>query len=156
MLTRSFVRLNSSLLSRSENDDSRGYLSAGSGMSPAGMDILEAPTTGMPNEHTHEAPRRSWFLCPLCPPKSNRFRTTQDLEKHSMSPAHVPKIFHCPTALFDGRRRGPGKIFSTLSGVSMHIESGACVGGKKAIKMVLGFVNERLDELGFRQISLLG
>jgi hypothetical protein len=73
-----------------------------------------------------------------------------------MSPAHAPKIFHCPTALFDGRRRGPGKTFSMLSGVSMHIVSRACVGGKKAIKMVLSFVNERLNELGFRQISLLG
>jgi hypothetical protein len=74
-----------------------------------------------------------------------------------MSAAHAPKIFHCPTALstVKGKKGKVIKTFSTLSGVAMHVESGACYGGLKALEEVVNFVNKKLQEVGLRQISLL-
>jgi len=94
------------------------------------------------------------FLCPLCPPASNRFRTARDLDNHSRSPAHALKIFHCPAALSGGsKKKLAEKCFSTLSGLAMHVESGAC--GKKMFREVLKFVNERLKDIGIREIRLV-
>ncbi|CZR68019.1 uncharacterized protein PAC_17918 [Phialocephala subalpina] len=94
------------------------------------------------------------FLCPLCPPASNRFRTARDLDNHSRSPAHALKIFHCPAALFGrSRKKLAEKSFSTLSGLAMHVESGAY--GKKMFREVLKFVNERLKDIGIREIRLV-
>ncbi|KFY26186.1 hypothetical protein V491_01415 [Pseudogymnoascus sp. VKM F-3775] len=94
------------------------------------------------------------FLCPICPPASNWFNTAKDLENHRLSPAHAQKIFHCPAPPI-----GPGKgnknvrkTFSTLSGLAMHVESGACGDGKRMFSQVLEFVNARLKDLGVGEI----
>ncbi|KAF8861395.1 hypothetical protein BDZ45DRAFT_647691 [Acephala macrosclerotiorum] len=94
------------------------------------------------------------FLCPLCPPTHNRFRTARDLDNHSRSPAHALKIFHCPAALSGrSRKKLAEKSFSTLSGLAMHVESGAC--GKGMFREVLKFVNERFKDIGIREIRLV-
>ena len=101
--------------------------------------------------------------CPLCPGKSRDFRTTQALENHLASPAHAPKIFHCPVNLISSTKQGKQgkqgksfiKEFSTLSGLTQHVESGACDGGKKMVEEVMTFVQEKLGELGFEKIKLL-
>jgi hypothetical protein len=150
--------LSSSGISMFEQSDSWNCLLGESVASLEGIDTPEASisvSTSALCEKSSDSTGRSWFLCPLCPPTSNRFKTAQDLQKHSTSPAHAPKIFHCPTMLLNQRKPKVTKTFSTLSGVAMHIESGACSGGKKAFEKVLNFVNERLQDLGFRQIHVL-
>ncbi|KAL8857091.1 MAG: hypothetical protein Q9178_006383 [Gyalolechia marmorata] len=104
--------------------------------------------------------RRGRFSCPLCPGNSRGFRTTQALENHFASPAHAPKIFHCPVNLISSTKKGKQtesfiKEFSTLSGLTQHVESGACDGGKKMLEETMTFVQEKLKELGFEKIRLL-
>ncbi|KAI4232182.1 MAG: hypothetical protein L6R40_007497 [Gallowayella cf. fulva] len=97
--------------------------------------------------------------CPLCPVDSKGFRTIQALHNHLSSPAHAPKVFHCPVDLIAPAKKGKQtkeliKEFSTLSGLTQHVESGAC-GGSKALKGAMGFVQERLKDLGFQSVRLL-
>ncbi|KAL8770733.1 MAG: hypothetical protein Q9209_003600 [Squamulea sp. 1 TL-2023] len=99
-------------------------------------------------------------LCPLCPASSRGFRTMQALGNHLASPAHAPKIFHCPVDLVGSEKKGKQpealiKEFSTLSGLTQHVESGACEGGRKKLEGAMGFVQERLKELGFKDVRLL-
>jgi hypothetical protein len=97
------------------------------------------------------------FICPLCPPTSNRFRTVKDLQNHRESPVHAPNIFHCPTELSmsttERASKPAARSFSTFSGLAMHIESGAC--GKQTFRWVLSLINERLKGLGIREIRLV-
>jgi hypothetical protein len=145
----------SSSYSALEEADSWEFVSAASGTSLARIDPPNSPTTAsitsMRSEIQSQSTRKAWFLCHICPPTSNRFETAQDLQSHSLSAAHASKLFHCPTALLGLKKRPHSKNFSTLSGLAMHVESGACLGGKKAIKNLLLFVNDKLNELGFRQ-----
>jgi hypothetical protein len=105
-------------------------------------------------EDTSQLARLTLFVCPLCPPTSNRFRTARDLDNHKTSPVHAPKIFHCPAVLFcSSKKKLAQKRFSTLSGLAMHVESGAC--GKQTFRDVLNFVNERLKDFGIREICLI-
>lgn len=102
------------------------------------------------NFHT----RSVLFLCPICPPASNRFSTAKDLENHRLSPVHAQKIYHCPAPPL-GRGKGNKnvrKTFSTLSGLAMHVESGSCGDGKRMFSRVLEFVNARLKDLGVGEI----
>lgn len=57
--------------------------------------------------------------------------------------------------MLKGKGKKAAKTFSTISGVAMHVESGACHGGMKALEKVVNFANTRLQELGFQQIKLL-
>ena len=94
------------------------------------------------------------FLCHLCPPTSNRFRNARDLDSHSRSPVHDSKSFHCPVALSScTNKKLARRSFSTLSGLTMHVESGAC--GKKTFSEVLKFVNDQLKNIGFQEIRLV-
>lgn len=98
------------------------------------------------------------FICPLCPPTSNHFHTAKDLQSHQSSPVHAPKIFHCPkkNSLINGRGAGKPattRNFSTLSGLAMHIESGAC--GKRMLQWIISEINEKLNDVGLREISLV-
>ncbi|KAI4253995.1 MAG: hypothetical protein L6R42_007360 [Xanthoria sp. 1 TBL-2021] len=72
--------------------------------------------------------RAGKFWCPLCPAQSRGFRTVNALGNHLASPAHAPKIFHCPINLTSSEERGKQteemiKDFSTLSGLTQHVES---------------------------------
>lgn len=47
------------------------------------------------------------------------------------------------------------KKFKTLSGLTAHIEVGACAGGKGAFRAVIEFVNEKLRGFGFGSMDLI-
>jgi hypothetical protein len=65
-------------------------------------DYSESVATGsVQGGDTQLSTGHSLFLCPLCPRGSNRFKTAHDLMRHSLSPAHAPKISRCPTILVD-------------------------------------------------------
>ncbi|KAL8713539.1 MAG: hypothetical protein Q9220_002401 [cf. Caloplaca sp. 1 TL-2023] len=94
--------------------------------------------------------------CPLCPAGSKGFRTRQAFQEHLGSPAHAPKIFHCPLDLLPvAQARVPLKAFSTLSGLTSHIESNACEGGRRMLEAAADFIEEKLQDLGWAQIKLL-
>ncbi|KAI4230059.1 MAG: hypothetical protein L6R36_000316 [Xanthoria steineri] len=104
--------------------------------------------------------RAGKFVCPLCPVQSRGFRTMHALEDHITSPAHAPKIFHCPIDLSKLGKKGSQteemiKDFSTLSGLTQHVESGACEGGRQTLEGAMEFVEEKLKALGFKNIKLL-
>lgn len=100
--------------------------------------------------------RSDLHLCPFCPATSNRFGTAAALKQHELSPAHAPKMFHCPIGLFDAKSQKMNeKKFSTLSGLAMHVESGACGKGRDTFRQVLNFVNERLQDFGLHKIGML-
>ncbi|RPB13031.1 hypothetical protein P167DRAFT_475025, partial [Morchella conica CCBAS932] len=64
--------------------------------------------------------------CPMCPAGSTRtFKTAHALWQHMNSAAHAPLSYHCPLRLAVGGK-GIMKSFTTLSGMTQHLESGAC------------------------------
>ena len=96
--------------------------------------------------------------CPLCPARK-AFRTLDALRNHLSSPAHAPKRFHCPSSFVLSRDAtnvsSPMKYFSTLSGLTQHLESGACEGGKATFLKTVVYVEERLNQLGLGDLRLL-
>lgn len=70
--------------------------------------------------------------CPIC---SRSFLNKKRLLQHLKSPAHDPKLFHCPPAASLGLNLGKQeKSFKTLSGLAQHVEAGACTGGVDLLK----------------------
>ena len=99
-------------------------------------------------------------VCPLCPPGRKRFSSPRALRDHLSSPAHAQKLYHCPLALLSSAGWATGtpstmKYFSTLSGLTQHIESGACEGGGVTFQKAIKLVEKKLQQLGFRQSHLL-
>lgn len=93
--------------------------------------------------------------CPLCPATRTRtFGSSGALLQHLNSVAHAPPVFHCPLTLA-AEGKGDMKEFTTLSGMTQHLESGACKGGKKTFMKAVLFVNEKLRELGFADMKLI-
>jgi len=102
------------------------------------------------------------YECPLCPSGSRRlFKSLATLQKHMLSPiAHMPKIYHCPNpellgiapSAQGGKRE---KSFATLSGLAQHVESGACQGGRSMFKAMVGFVNEKLADVGMGDMKMI-
>ncbi|KAM0258206.1 hypothetical protein ACHAQJ_003974 [Trichoderma viride] len=106
-----------------------------------------------------ELSKPRFFFCPLCPETKHPFSTRTALEMHMSSPAHTPKMFHCPSFLFEGQSRTnkPSmKKFSTVSGLVAHIESGSCRGGNAGLRAVMEHMEERLEEMGmsFKLLSV--
>ena len=94
--------------------------------------------------------------CPLCP-KRKAFRSFRALEDHLTSPMHAPKIFHCPTALapVPADESKALKHFSTLSGLTQHLESGACNGGEATLQRAVRHVEQSLKQMGIKDLRLL-
>ncbi|KAL7928497.1 ribosomal protein L11, N-terminal domain-containing protein [Trichoderma chlorosporum] len=106
-----------------------------------------------------ELPADAIYLCPLCPGSSRRFRGRRALEQHMQSAAHSPKMFHCPSLLYQGQSGAAGpsmQRFSTISGLVAHIESGACRGGNASLRTVMGYMEGRLEDMGisFKLLSM--
>lgn len=102
---------------------------------------------------------RAGLRCPLCPPTRKVFHSVTAMQAHMASSAHSPRIFHCPLGIFPSVK-GKGaeatmKTFSTLSGLTQHIESGACRGGNRVLKEAIAMVEGKLRELGFGNVKLL-
>ena len=113
--------------------------------------ILTPPPSPSPSKKPLEP------YCPLC---LRIFKSMLALQMHQNSPAHAPKIFHCPVAFIPDdaqpNARKKRKDFSTLSGLTRHLEAGACRGGTTTMENALKFVEERLSQLGLGGIKLLG
>jgi hypothetical protein len=105
-------------------------------------------------------PRANGLFCPLCPQRPKPFKSLASLHMHLASPKHAPKVFHCPSSIFPpgkAKKRHQGSIqhFSTLSGLTQHIESAACRGGKATLQKAIELVEKRLGDMGFDQVRLL-
>ncbi|KAI9729191.1 MAG: hypothetical protein M1834_007098 [Cirrosporium novae-zelandiae] len=115
-----------------------------------------------------QSPTTIPLRCPLCPPTRKPFKTHSALTSHLSSPAHDPKSFHCPlmlltlptitvttatdtatanneaipttTTMETDPIMKTQKQFSTFSGLTQHIESGACKGGKNIFKEAIRFL----------------
>ena len=120
---------------------------------------LLTPRSGLSLSNLIFHPMMRRITCPLCPSNGITFGPTMALQTHLASPKHAPKNFHCPTNLLslnlDGGTEPLIKNFSTLSGLTQHIESGACHGGDTTLKRAIEFVEKRLVEMGFQNIKLL-
>lgn len=105
---------------------------------------------------TSELPQT--LRCPLCPRTRKPFSNALAFRQHVNSSAHAPKLYHCPknlVSMIGGGKGGQKRQFSTLSGLSQHLEAGACKGGKKAFKICIDIIQERLEQLGFGGIKVL-
>ncbi|KAI5846559.1 hypothetical protein DFP73DRAFT_546262 [Morchella snyderi] len=93
--------------------------------------------------------------CPKCPAGSTRrYDTVHALLQHMNSAAHASKSYHCPVILA-ASGKGTTKSFTTFSGMTQHLESGACKGGKKTFVNAVAFMNQKLKEVGFKEIKLI-
>lgn len=96
------------------------------------------------------------LFCPLCPADRKAFHSIQALQMHLASPKHAPKAFHCPTILVPTAERGnKPRRFKTLSGLTQHLESGACKGGKAGLRKTIQILEARLSEMGVKHQGLL-
>lgn len=96
------------------------------------------------------------LFCPLCPADRKAFHSIEALQMHLASPKHAPKAFHCPTILVSTTKRGnKSRRFKTLSGLTQHLESGACKGGKAGLRKTIQVLEARLSEMGLKHQGLL-
>ncbi|PQE24715.1 zinc finger protein [Rutstroemia sp. NJR-2017a WRK4] len=96
--------------------------------------------------------------CHLCRPYRKPFGNIKAYQAHMSSAAHAPKIFHCPLSFMPQvNPEGPAKVkyFSTLAGLTQHMESGRCEGGLEVYGKAISFVEEQLKLLGFSDFRLL-
>lgn len=99
------------------------------------------------------------FMCSLCPTSTKQYKDMGALHDHMRSKAHAAKIYHCPPATIMGsEHKSTGKkekAFATLSGLSQHVEAGACDGGKATFNTAMSFVNEKLMNMGLGNLKLV-
>ena len=99
------------------------------------------------------------LTCPLCPFGRKPFKSLEAMNNHLSSPAHSPKVFHCPLSfagLEDNRKVSQlMRYFSTLSGLMQHLESGACGGGRATFRKTVEYVEHNLERMGVRKLRLL-
>ncbi|KAH9222194.1 hypothetical protein DL95DRAFT_326446 [Leptodontidium sp. 2 PMI_412] len=96
--------------------------------------------------------------CQLCGPNRKPFRSVRAYQAHVNSAAHAPKIFHCPLSFIPNVKLldlSKTRSFSTLAGLTQHLESGKCEGGLEMYNKVITFVEEQLELLGFSGLMLL-
>jgi len=96
--------------------------------------------------------------CHLCGPNRRPFLSLRAYQAHVNSAAHAPKIFHCPLSLMPKvKLEDITKIrrFSTLGGLTQHLESGRCEGRLELYSKAISFVEEQLKLLGFSGFMLL-
>jgi len=79
---------------------------------------------------------------------------------HIASPVHAVPIYHCPMDFLGElgleNKNKKEREFRTLSGLTQHIEAGACSGGKKAWEKAIEFLQVKLAGFGLAGIKLLG
>ena len=97
--------------------------------------------------------------CPLCPVGRKPFKSLEAMSNHLSSPAHSPKVFHCPLSFagYEDERRVSQlmKYFSTLSGLMQHLESGACQGGNTTFRKTVEYIEHNLGKMGLQKLRLL-
>lgn len=100
------------------------------------------------------------LTCPLCPNSTKQYKNLGALHDHMQSQIHAAKIYHCPPAslILGSGHKSTGKhqkSFATLSGLSQHVEAGACDGGKATFNTAMSFVNDRLRGMGLGNLKLV-
>ncbi|TGO07892.1 hypothetical protein BTUL_0239g00020 [Botrytis tulipae] len=96
--------------------------------------------------------------CQLCGPNRKPFRSVRAYQAHVNSAAHAPKIFHCPLSLIPMVKAldlSKTRTFSTLGGLTQHLESGKCEGGLEMYRKAITFVEEQLKLFGISGLKLL-
>jgi hypothetical protein len=95
--------------------------------------------------------------CHLCGPNQKPFRSVRAYQAHINSAAHAPKIFQCPLTFIPKVKpldSSKARNFSTLGGLTQHMESGGCEGGLEMYGKAVAFVEEQLKLLGFSSFML--
>ena len=90
---------------------------------------------------------RAGTSCPFCPPTRPPFCNETALQQHLQSAVHCDRIFFCPISFLDLSKNGKNskaRAFKTLSGLSQHLESGACKGGSTTFRKVAAYLEMRL------------
>ncbi|TVY33154.1 hypothetical protein LOCC1_G008421 [Lachnellula occidentalis] len=113
-------------------------------------------------------PRVGFQTCPLCPSSRTRKFQESALQQHLSSSFHaqvsmsLPLLvpdeisFHCPrTMMGEGSKNTPLKQFSTVSGLTQHLESGACDGGRGTFRRAVEYVQEEMKGMGLGRLKLL-
>ncbi len=148
------------IMTPATEDGSGVMLSPYLGRTYSTLSLSASPAFLDPPGQKSPPPAANGLFCPLCPARTKPFRTAAALHMHLDSPKHAPKVFHCPSNILPPtkNKRGHGasvKHFSTLSGLTQHIESGACRGGNATLWKAMEMVQKRLKDLGFEQVHLL-
>ncbi|KAI9773496.1 MAG: hypothetical protein M1839_002078 [Geoglossum umbratile] len=136
------------------------------GSTSTGNDLLSpgalTPTSGYSSALSISSPPSlSRNRCPLCPPSRPPFSNQKSRQQHLSSPAHTPRLFHCPISLLPNPPSSESsptvilKSFSTLSGLAQHLESGACEGGTETFRRAAKYIEIRLKEMGVTTVKLL-
>ncbi|CZR61834.1 uncharacterized protein PAC_11731 [Phialocephala subalpina] len=95
--------------------------------------------------------------CHLCGPNRKPFLSVRAYQEHVNSAAHSPKIFHCPLSFMPKvtpEDKSKIRRFSSLGGLTQHLESGRCEGGLEMYSKAISFVEEQLKLLGFSGFML--
>ena len=100
----------------------------------------------------YDAARKAWpCVVEGC---EKTFKKQDGLMQHLNSAYHTPKLFRCPNGLvMEGQEHE--RVFKTISGFAMHLESGNCVGGKDALQKIVGLFEEKIQEATGSEVKLL-
>ncbi len=116
------------------------------------------PSSGNSSLLRQDLPLTTRLTCPLCPIGRKPFKS-QAMKEHLSSPAHSPKVLHCPLYSAglenDGKYSQLMKYFSTLSGLMQHLESGACQGGRATFRKTVEYIEHNLGKMGLQKLRLL-
>ncbi|KAK6358812.1 hypothetical protein TWF730_008131 [Orbilia blumenaviensis] len=85
-------------------------------------------------------------ICYIC---RKKFGRRVDLERHVASPVHSPPLYHCGLSFLGVDLPGRERTFTTLSGLIMHLERGACRGGKSTFELGIIVLGKLAEEFGF-------
>ncbi|KAF3908989.1 hypothetical protein ABW20_dc0108644 [Dactylellina cionopaga] len=88
-------------------------------------------------------PQNTCYIC------RKTFRKFTTLQRHLASPAHAPALYHCGLSFLGVDIPGKEKTFKTLSGLVMHLERGACRGGKPTFDLGMSVLSKLAEEFGF-------
>ncbi|KAF2137803.1 uncharacterized protein K452DRAFT_235270 [Aplosporella prunicola CBS 121167] len=124
--------------------------------STTGSDLLQSQILTLQSGNSNSSfPLSGSKACPFCPSSRPPFSTIASLNQHLSSPAHDPRVFHCPVSLFSSTEKSKAKSFSTLSGLTQHLESGVCGEGLGTLRKAAELLERKLYEMGMRKVKIL-
>ena len=126
--------------------------------SPGSQPGLLTPDSGHSRRPSDTLSLTARLSCPFCPLTRKPFDSIEALRNHLSSPAHSPKIFHCPLSFAKHENQKATQLvnlFSTLSGLMQHLESGACQGGDFTFRKTVDYIERNLGNMGLRRLRLL-
>ncbi|RAL03036.1 uncharacterized protein BO80DRAFT_453733 [Aspergillus ibericus CBS 121593] len=101
----------------------------------------------LPREVDHGPVPYKPLSCPMCSAsgKKRMFANQTALEMHVSSAAHAGKAFTCPVA-FTAHASPTARVksFTTLSGLTQHLESGRCQGGKSTLWKTMDYLQNEV------------